>query len=446
MPGSGRPMPHDEGSVADDVPTSHTWYLVALALLALQGAFVAAEVAFLSIGTVRARHLVAERRRGAAVLSWLLSNRGRLFSTVLVANTALGFAAESIVTLAVGHGHSAYAHYVGLAAVVLVSVIFVESMPVIVAAKASERAGLVLAPLAWTTYLLLWPVVTGLSAVAHGLLRVVGAVRRESPRITEDEVISIIDESQVQEDEKSMLRRVLDFGDRTVEEVMVPRTDMVCLEADATVSDAMAAMVDSRHSRLPVYQETRDNVVGVLYSKDLLPHLAAGHGEVLVTEAMRPHHLIHEKRSVSDLVREFRESRRMMALVTDEYGGIAGLVTLEDALEEVVGEIFDEYDLEEARIERIDDTTFAMRGSTGIHDVMRELEIELPEGDYETMSGLVHAELGHLADAGESVVLPSGLRVEVIEADRRRVKTIRLTVPQPEADADSKPDDEADAG
>ena len=429
--------------MADDVPPSHTWYLVALALLALQGAFVAAEVAFLSIGTVRARHLVTERRRCARLLSWLLSNRGRLFSTVLVANTALGFGAESVVTLAVGHSHSPYGHYVGLAAVVLVSVVFVESMPVIVATKASERSGLVLAPLAWATYIVLWPVVTSLSAIAHGLLRLVGAIKRVSTRITEDEVISIIEESQVQDDEKSMLRRVLDFGDRTVEEVMVPRTDMICVEAAATVRDAMGTMIDSRHSRLPVYRETRDDIVGVLYSKDLLPHLAAGRSETPVTGAMRPPHLIHEKRSVSDLVREFQENRRVMALVTDEYGGIAGLVTLEDALEEVVGEIFDEYDVEEAQIEQVDDGTFVVRGSIGIHDVMRELDIELPEGDYETVSGFVHAELGHLADAGESVELPSGIRVEVLEADRRRVKTVRLTVPPPEGE--SGPSDGVDA-
>jgi CBS domain containing-hemolysin-like protein len=144
---------------------------------------------------------------------------------------------------------------------------------------------------------------------------------------------------------------------------------------------------------------------------------------------MRPPHFVHEKRTVADLVKEFQSRNRAMALVTDEFGGIAGLVTLEDALEELVGEILDEEDLEEACILQVGDDSYVVPGNTPAHEVERELSISLPDGDYETVSGLLQSELGHIPEVGEEVVLPSGVRIEVLEADARRVLSVMVTKP-----------------
>jgi CBS domain containing-hemolysin-like protein len=170
-------------------------------------------------------------------------------------------------------------------------------------------------------------------------------------------------------------------------------------------------MLESRHSRLPVFRERRDMIVGVVYNKDLLPFLIEGQSDRPVSEAMRPAHFVHEKRLVADLVREFQEHRRVMALVTDEFGGIAGLVTMEDALEELVGEILDEEDLEERSTQPLGDDTYLVRGNTATHDLERDLSISLPEGEY------------------EAVELSSGVRIQVLEADARRVLSVKVILP-----------------
>lgn len=413
----------------EEVPPSRWFFAVAALLLLLQAAFVASEVAFLATGAVRVRRLEQEGGHGARLLGWLSSDRSRLLSTVLMCITALGYAAESLVTYVSASLHPVYGHYLGLAAVLAVSVVFVEALPVIVASKTPDRLSVALAPLAWLAYWLLWPVVTLLSGISSGFLRLVGAIERGSPTMTEAEVISLIEVAEVEDDEKSMLRRVLDFEDRTVEEVMVPRTDMLAIEDTATVEEAAAAMVEHRHSRLPVYHETRDRVVGIVFSKDLLAPLEEGRRDQPVAHSMREPLFIHEKTSVQRLVEAFRRERRGMALVTDEFGGIAGLVTLEDALEELVGEIQDEFDHEETGIQAVGEHEFLIRGTEKLHDVMRELVIDLPEGEYETISGLVTTTLGHLAREGESVVLPGGIRIEVAEAAPRRVRVARLIRP-----------------
>jgi putative hemolysin len=420
--------------VGDDVPPSMWWLALAAGLLTLQGAFVAAEIAFLAIGVVKVRHLASEGRRSARMLSWLLADRGRLFSTVVVSITLLGYAAESLVTyIATWYGEALgmpYLHYVGLAAVIVVVVVLVEAFPVIAAIRAPETTAMALAPLASLAYVVFWPLITALTLISNGVLRLTGAVTQPSPTITEEEVISIIDESEVQEDEKSMLLRVLDFADRTVEEVMVPRRDMVCAREEDTIHEALGVMLESRHSRLPVYRDRRDTIVGVLYNKDLLPFLVEGQGHLPVSEAMRPAHFVHEKRMVADLVKEFQDQNRVMALVTDEYGGTAGLVTMEDALEELVGEILDEEDIEEASTLALGDDSFLVPGNTATHELERDLSIVLPSGEYETVSGLLQSELGHIPKAGEEVLLASGVRLTVVEANARRVLSVQVTKPR----------------
>jgi putative hemolysin len=413
----------------EEVPPSRWFFAVAALLLLLQAAFVASEVAFLATGAVRVRRLEQEGGSGARILGWLSSDRSRLLATVLMCITALGYAAESLVTFVSASLHPVYGHYIGLAAVLAVSVVFVEALPVIIASKTPDRVSVALAPIAWLAYWVLWPVVTLLSGASSGFLRLVGAIERSSPTMTEAEVISLIEVAEVEDDEKSMLRRVLDFEDRTVEEVMVPRTDMLAIEDSASVDEAAAAMVAHRHSRLPVYHETRDRIVGIVFSKDLLAPLEEGRREEPVSLSMREPLFIHEKTSVQRLVEAFRREHRGMALVTDEFGGIAGLVTLEDALEELVGEIQDEFDHEETGIQAVGEHEFLIRGTEKLHDVMRELVIDLPEGEYETISGLVTTTLGHLAREGESVDLPGGVRIEVVEAAPRRVRVARLIRP-----------------
>jgi len=249
----------------------------------------------------------------------------------------------------------------------------------------------------------------------------------EAPRIPNESVSHTEPETQATGDER-LLRSVVDFGETLVREVMTPRPDIVAIASDATVDDLRQIVREQQYSRLPVYTDNLDNIAGLIVVKDLIQMTAEPDGSRRVSEIMRPAAFVPETKRVADLLREFQQGRIQLAIVVDEYGGTAGLVTVEDVVEELVGEIRDEYDLEAEPIVREDDGTFVFSGKVSIGEMTDRLGIEVEDGEFETVGGFVLARVGRVPAVGEAFDL-DGLRVDILEAERRRIHKVRIRRP-----------------
>ncbi|MEX0613513.1 MAG: hemolysin family protein, partial [Pirellulales bacterium] len=237
-------------------------------------------------------------------------------------------------------------------------------------------------------------------------------------------------EGLLEEEAREMIEGVMELGDAVVSHIMTPRTEMHMIQVNTPWDEVVEAIIDSGHTRLPVYDKTRDDIVGILYSKDLLPELAKCDDEPRqpLSALLRKPPFVPETKPVDDLLKWFQKSRTHMAVVLDEYGGVSGLVTIEDALEEIVGEIDDEYDQEaEEEIKKIDDDVCEALGRAHIDVINNVMGFELPEEeDFDTIGGFVFAEFGRVPTAGESITWQDSVRVTVLEASRRRVNRVRL--------------------
>ncbi len=247
------------------------------------------------------------------------------------------------------------------------------------------------------------------------------------------QLIEMLDEAQqrglLDADAFMMLEGVLEVAELQVRDIMVPRAQMICLRRDEPIARILAAVVESGHSRYPVLADDRDDVVGVLLAKDLLRLYATGTPKFEMREYLRPATFVPESKRLNVLLKEFRVNRNHMAIVINEYGGVAGLVTIEDVIEQIVGDIDDEFDVEDDQdIRREAERQFSVRGSTRIGDFNRYFNMELPEDEFDTIAGLVMKQFGRMPRRGESVSL-GDLEFRVTRADRRRIDTLRVTIP-----------------
>ena len=250
----------------------------------------------------------------------------------------------------------------------------------------------------------------------------------ETPHALLELIEATEEKGRLEDDDRALITSIFEFRDTIVREVMVPRVDMVCLEDDATLVEAHRLIVDKGHSRIPVYRDSLDNIVGVLYAKDLLASIEQGPlGERRVTEVLHEPMFVPETKRVAELLREFQKSRLHVAVVVDEYGGTSGLVTIEDLLEEIVGEIRDEYDTEPPLYEPDGRGGYVVDAKISIGEIEDDLGITLPEEEeYDTLGGLLFARLGRVPAAGD-VLREDGVEITVLEADERRIHKVRLT-------------------
>lgn len=250
--------------------------------------------------------------------------------------------------------------------------------------------------------------------------------------VKEEELLSIVEseseEGSIEEEEKHMIHTIFQFADTTVREVMVPRIDMVCAERSASLDELLALVKEAGHSRIPIYEDKVDNIRGVLYVKDILRDLAAGRPDWEWSSALRPAYFVPENKKIDRLLKEFKDERIHIAIVVDEYGGTAGLVTLEDLLEEIVGEIQDEYDSEDQPFEWTDDRTLLVDARIDIHDLSVLLGTDLPEDGFETLGGFIHHRLGRIPERGETLGY-EGLTMSVEETDAQRISKVRIVCP-----------------
>ena len=387
----------------------------------------AVEIAVVASNRLRVRAAAAEGHRSAKALARLKGSQERYFGVVVILQNVSIFLASTAGTVIAVDTFGSWGYFFSLIAIPLIAAEFGEYTPKVLAARTPERIAFAVAIPMEVVVRVASPLISALAIIPNLFSR--GGVGHT---VTEAELRMMIDigaeEGSVGEDEAELLDRVFHFHDRRVNEIMIPRTEVVWLERDETVSEFYATFGESPHSRFPVYHETVDNVVGIVSIKDVLKALA----EARVTDAsplselIRPATFIPETKLVSALFWQMQDERQQMAVVVDEYGGVAGVVTLELLLEEMVGRVVDELGQPSEEYAAIDEHTTRVDGGMSIYDVREELEIELPEGDYETVAGFVLDRLGHIPREGETVTL-DGYRIAVTEVKGVKIESVVIT-------------------
>jgi CBS domain containing-hemolysin-like protein len=426
---------------------SHWPEIVALVVLVGAAAFFAAsEAAIVSVNRIRARALLEKNVRGADGLTRLVENRNRTLTTVLIASTFVLLAADSLATALFIHLDIPHAEIWSTVVMTVVLLVFGEILTKTVAVANGDRTALRLAPILALVTRMLSPLTAAFLWVTDGLIRLFGGKPHVGPYVTEDDIKTLVnvgvEQNVLEEQERELIHSIIEFGDTIVREVMTPRTDMVTVGVTSSPRRALDLVIAEGYSKLPVYDETVDNVIGVVHDRELL--IALSNGTLATTSLrslMRPVTHVPENKRISELLREMQRGKYSLAIVLDEYGGTAGLVTMEDLLEEIVGEIRDEHDEgEEEPIVRIGEHESVVEAGTNIEDVNAALDIALPHEEFETIGGFTVGLFGRLPREGEEIDAGDGVRLRVDRTRGRRILTVRvLTDAEPSGRPEAEP-------
>ncbi len=386
--------------------------IVAIFVLLLVSIVIAvAETAFLRMNRIRALAWEDEGRKGAARLASMLERPERTINVVkLVALAAQTISAQLIGVLATNF-FGGWGLLVGIVVNIVGFFVLAEAVPSTYAVQQTDQAATRVAPLLWllTEFAPLRYLARGLIGLANVIVK--GEGLKQGPFVTEAEIRAMADlaagEQEIEREERELIHSIFEFGDKIVREVMVPRPDMVSVEADAPVDDAIGIAIEAGRSRLPAYEDSTDNIVGIVFLKDLVSLRASGQGGAPVRSSARSAVFVPESKRLAELLRDMQRDKFHMAIVVDEYGGTAGIVTLEDLLEEIVGEINDEYDVDEPQVEHLAGGALRVPGRTSIDDVNEEIEVDLPDEEWDTVGGLMLSILGHVPDEGERIIFSS---------------------------------------
>ncbi|MGH9225769.1 MAG: hemolysin family protein [Acidimicrobiales bacterium] len=417
------------------------WAAVA-GLLILAAFLAVAETSLTRMNRVRAIALQEEGRRGAKALLRLVEHPEEFLNPILLLVLICQLVLASLVAVLAERLLGAAG--VALAIVIEILVIFVlaEAVPKTYAVQHTDRAALRVAPLVHA--IARFPLIRMLTRALIFMANVIvpGKGLKRGPFVSEEELLALADVAEAEEvierTERKLIHSIIEFGDTVVREVMVPRPDMVTVEARAQAGDALELFMAAGFSRIPVYELGIDDITGILYAKDLMQALKHGGSEKPVRELARPARFVPETKRVAELMPEMQKDKADMAIVVDEYGGTAGLVTLEDLIEELVGEIVDEYDAEEAPVEPLPDGGMRVNASMPIDEVNELMDTEFPEGDFDTVGGLMLNLLGHVPHEGETVDY-DGHRLQADKVQGRRIGRVRISKV-------AKPEDGAGAG
>jgi len=403
--------------------------------------FSASETALFAANRVVLRQRRAQGDRRAATANALLSQASELLTTLLAGNTlsnvGVSVVATSIAFSLMGRG----GEWAAFLATALVLLIIAEIAPKTLAARYADRLVLIVAGPISALMRIFTPLIRVLSLVATALVRPFGGhITPRAPLVTQEQLRFLVqvgeEEGVIEQEEREMIHSVFEFGDTVVREVMRPRVDISAVPADATLNRALALMTERGHSRLPVYEGTIDHVLGVVYIRDLIPALRHGRLDQPVSELKRPPFFVPESKKVDELFKEMQQRKVSVAIVLDEYGGTAGLVTVEDLLEEIVGEIQDEYDLEEKPIQLVGDRTAVVNARVHLDEVNELLGVRLPQDEVDTVAGLVYSLFGRVPAPGETFALP-GIELRVEKTLGQRITRVRITrtTPAPQEEA-----------
>ncbi|MEA2548464.1 MAG: magnesium and cobalt exporter, family [Chloroflexota bacterium] len=440
--------------------------LVLVLLTFLEGFFVAGEIALVSIRRSRVEQLVDEGSSGARRVRRLLEEPGRFLAVSQLGLTVIGFFASAYAAVSLVQRFSDFLVGFGLkkeggadtialivvtVILALFTIIFAELVPKTLALANTERFAIALSlPIEFLARAL-GPLIRVLTGVTAWIAKLFGANVSNEAQITAEELRLIVErggeQGVLEAEEEQMINSIIELGERRLHEVMIPRIAIVSLAADTTLDEAIDKVVDEGHSRIPVYEESIDEVVGILYAKDLLPILKSGTGpRPTLRSLLRTPVFVPESMTIDDLLHEFQRRKVHIAIVLDEYGGTAGLLTIEDLLEEIVGEIQDEYDTEEPMVVKISDDEARVDGRADVDDLAELFDTELgleDEDEYDTVGGLIYHRIGGVPSPGD-VVEVDGLVLTVESTDGRRVGKVLVVRKRREDEGEPRPDEDGD--
>lgn len=399
-------------------------------LLVLSAFFSASETAIFSANKVKIRHLVEEGNKQAILTRRLMDQPGKIISTILIGNNVVNIGATALATsLAIAIlGSSGAGIATGVMSVLIL--LFGEITPKTLVSIHPEAFALKVSRILHGLGKLLSPLIYIFNTFTNYLVRLINGPDQEKHLITEEELRMLVnvgeEEGFIDEDEREMIDSIFEFDDTLVREVMIPRIDIVAVNVAEPLDNVIRLIMKVGHSRIPVFEETVDNIIGLIYAKDILQVFVEPEPEKSsLRQLMRPAYYIPESKKVRDLFAELRREKVHMAIVLDEYGGTAGLVTIEDVIEEIVGDIQDEYDQEEKDIEIQSDGSLLVDARTPINEINELLEMELPEDEFETINGWVFHNLGTLPDQGQELDIGE-LHVKVEKINGQRIDKLHL--------------------
>ena len=404
--------------------------------LAIAAFAAAAETSLTSVSRIRMRSLAEEGNRRARTVTRLHADPNAYLSTILTLNTVAVIVVSTATALLIGSYLTKIPQVVGTILLSIVVLIFCEIAPKSLALRFNERFALALAGPVQLLTRVLRPLIGGLSAMSRLIVRAATrghAVR--GPFVTEEELKLLLyvgeQEGIVEQEEREMIHGILEMTDKSVREVMVPRVDIVAVEATNSIADVIKVVIEYGFSRIPIYEDNVDNIVGVVYAKDLLRHGVVGDDQRPLKAVAREPYYTPEAKRVGELLREMKERKVHIAVVVEEHGGTAGIVTFEDLIEEIVGPIRDEYDMREVEeLQIVSDSEVVVSARFPVDDLKEELDLQVPAVDADTVGGLVYELLGEIPKVGATIQLGDAtLTVELIR--RQGIQTVRITSPLP---------------
>ena len=416
--------------------------LVLIVLLALSAFFSSSETALTTVNKIRIRTLADAGDPKAIILSKVIEEQGKMLSAILIGNNIVNLTASSLMTTLTISLFGNRAVGVATGILTLLILVFGEITPKTLSTISAESIALKNAKIIYGLMVVLTPVIYVVNQLSLGvllLLRIDPNAKRDS--ITEDELLTIVEvsheEGVIESEEKKMINNVFDFGDSVAKDIMVPRIDMTLVEVNATYQELLDIFREEKYTRIPVFEENTDNVVGIINVKDLL--LIDNHEEFHIRDYLREPLYTYEYKKTAELMVEMRKTFNNIVIVLDEYGATAGLITLEDMLEEIVGEIRDEYDEDEEKsLVEMAPGEYSVEGAMKLDDLNDRLGLELESEDYDSVGGLVIGLLDHLPEEGEEVT-DNGIRFVVESVDKNRIDRIKIVLPAKEEGDQEEP-------
>lgn len=422
--------------------------IVLFVLLLLSAFFSSAETALTTVNKIRMRTLAENGHKRAQTVIKIIEDQGKMLSAILIGNNVVNLSASSLSTMLATDFFGSKAVGLATGILTLLILVFGEITPKTISTISSEMISLNYAPFIYALMNLLTPVIFLVNQLSLGVLKLLRIdPNKKQDSITEDELRTIVEvsheEGVIQMEEKKMITNVFDFGDNLAKDIMIPRIDMTLVNVNATYDELLAIFRQEKYTRIPVYEDSTDNVIGIINVKDLL--LLDSKEGFNIRDFLRQPLYTYEFKKAAELMVEMRKTLNNIVIVLDEYGATAGLITLEDMLEEIVGEIRDEYDEdEEENVVELEPGEYRVDASMKLGDLNERLDLKLESEDYDSLGGLVIGLLDHLPEEGEEVT-HEGLRMVVEHMDKNRIETIHLYLPERE-EKDPEPEEGEGSG
>ena len=409
-------------------------------LVFLSAFFSSSETALVTVNKIRMKNLAENGDKRAAKVLKVTSDSGKMLSAILIGNNIVNIGASSIATILAVDIFGDIGSGIATGTLTFIILIFGEVTPKTMATIKADNFALSIAGIIDILMIVLTPIIFIINTLASGVLRLLRVNPNEADKaMTEDEIRTIVDESQesgaIEDEEREMIHNVFDFGDSLAKEVMIPRIDMTFVEADATFEELIELYRENKYTRYPVYDESTDYVIGIINMKDVI--LLQNEEAFSIRKLTREPYFTYEHKNTADLFVEMRKSSIPLAIVLDEYGVTAGMITLEDLLEEIVGEIRDEYDSDEVdAIEQLSEYEYLILGSTNLDDVNDALDLEFESDDYDTIGGYCLQLLDHLPEENETIFTEDDVVIKIKEVEKNRIEKIYIRVPEKEQNND----------